>query len=259
MAGEMVMEEARKNKVPILPIDSEHSAIFQLLQGQQKKALRRIILTASGGPFWNRPLRRTKKITGKEALNHPNWKMGPKITIDSATLMNKGLEVIEAGWLFQVSLDQVAVLIHPQSIVHSLVEFQDGSILAQMGLPDMMIPIAYALSYPKRLPLDGPALDLVQLSGLTFYQPDLNKFPCLKLALEAGKAGGSLPAVLNAANEIAVSAFLEGRLDFQDIPVVIQETLSGHIKIRPRNIEDILAVDHWARRQAKSWIRKHHH
>ena len=259
MAGELVMEEARKNKVSILPIDSEHSAIFQLLQGQQKKTLRRIILTASGGPFWNRPLRRMKKITGKEALNHPNWTMGPKITIDSATLMNKGLEVMEAGWLFQVSLDQVAVLIHPQSIVHSLVEFQDGSILAQMGLPDMTIPIAYALSYPKRLSLDEPALDLVQLSGLTFYQPDLKKFPCLKLALEAGKAGGSLPAVLNAANEIAVSAFLEGRLDFQDIPVVIQETLSGDIKIRPRNIEDILAVDHWARRQAKSWIRKHHH
>jgi 1-deoxy-D-xylulose-5-phosphate reductoisomerase len=257
MAGALVMEEARKHGVIILPIDSEHSAIFQVLQGQHRAALRRIILTASGGPFWNSSQEEMTGISDQQALNHPKWKMGKKISIDSATLMNKGLEVMEAQWLFGVSLDQVDIAIHPQSIVHSMVEFQDGSILAQMGNPDMMIPIAYALSYPRRLPLNQEPLDLVSLSGLTFYHPDLDKFPCLRLALEAGRSGGSMPVVLNAANEVAVSCFLKGELAFQKISSVIEDTMEKHEQFIPAGLEEILAVDNWARKQAGSWIEKH--
>lgn len=256
MAGALIMEEARKKGVTILPIDSEHSAIFQVLQGQQREALRRIILTASGGPFWDYPKESMRQISYQQALNHPKWKMGPKITIDSATLMNKGLEVIEAQWLFGVSLDQVMVYIHPQSIIHSLVEYQDGSMLAQMGCPDMMIPIAYALSYPKRLPLPQTSLDLIGLTGLTFYQPDLERFPCLQLALEAARTGGSMPVVLNAANEAAVSAFLSGGLPYQGIPSVIEETMKKHEYFIPAGLEEILAVDEWARKQAAVRIAK---
>jgi 1-deoxy-D-xylulose-5-phosphate reductoisomerase len=254
MAGALVMEEARKHGVAILPIDSEHSAIFQVLQGQQRQALRRIILTASGGPFWNHSKEELKGISDRQALNHPRWKMGQKISIDSATLMNKGLEVMEAQWLFGVSLDQVDITIHPQSIIHSMVEFQDGSVLAQMGNPDMMIPIAYALSYPDRLPLNQERLDLVKLSGLTFFQPDLERFPCLRMALEAGRIGGSMPVVLNAANEVAVSAFLEGRLDYQGIPQTIETVMESHKKFVPAGLEEILDVDAWARGQAGVWI-----
>jgi 1-deoxy-D-xylulose-5-phosphate reductoisomerase len=256
MAGALVMEEARKQKVTILPIDSEHSAIFQLLRGNRKQPLRRIILTASGGPFWKHTRERIKKITSKEALKHPNWKMGPKITIDSATLMNKGLEVMEAHWLFNVALDRISITIHPQSIVHSLIEFQDGSLLAQMGPPDMAIPIAYALAFPKRLPLKHDTLDLTRLEGLTFHQPDLEKFPCLRLALEAGREGGSWPIVLNAANEVAVSAFLKGVLPFIKIPVVIQEILNRHKKEKPENLEAVMGIDLWARKKAQAWIKK---
>ena len=254
MAGALIMEEARKRGVTILPVDSEHSAIFQVLQGQQRSGLKRIILTASGGPFRDYPSEAMKRITGPEAVNHPRWKMGPKISIDSATLMNKGLEVMEAQWLFGVSLDQVTVIIHPQSIIHSMVEFQDGSILAQLGNPDMMIPIAYALSYPDRLPLNQASLDLIGLGGLTFFNPDLEKFPCLGLALEAGRQGGSMPVVLNAANETAVSSFLKGVLPYQGIPAVIEDTMGKHQRCTPGGLEEILAIDGWARRQAVSWI-----
>jgi 1-deoxy-D-xylulose-5-phosphate reductoisomerase len=254
MAGALIMEEARRQAVTILPVDSEHSAIFQVLQGQQRSRLKRIILTASGGPFRDYPPEAMKRITGPEAVNHPRWKMGPKISIDSATLMNKGLEVMEAQWLFGVSLDQVTVVIHPQSIIHSMVEFQDGSILAQIGKPDMMIPIAYALSYPDRLPLTQTSLDLIGLGGLTFFEPDLKKFPCLGLALEAGRQGGSMPVVLNAANETAVSSFLKGNLPYQGIPAVIEETMEKHQRSTPNGLEEILAIDRWARRYAGSWI-----
>ncbi len=256
MAGALMVEEARKHGVTILPIDSEHSAIFQVLQGQQREALRRIILTASGGPFWKCSLEEMKGITGRQALNHPKWKMGPKITIDSATLMNKGLEVMEAQWLFGVSPDQVDVCIHPQSIVHSMVEYQDGSILAQMGNPDMMMPIAYALSYPERLPLNHGFLDLFQMPGLTFFRPDLERFPCLRLALEAGRVGGSMPVVLNAANEAAVFSFLNGGLSFEGIPAVIEETMGNHKSVSPGGLEEILTIDSWARKLAGSWIEK---
>lgn len=256
MAGALMVEEARKQGVTILPIDSEHSAIFQVLQGQQREALRRIILTASGGPFWECSPEEMKGVTGPQALNHPKWKMGPKITVDSATLMNKGLEVMEAQWLFGVSLDQVDICIHPQSIIHSMVEYQDGSILAQMGNPDMMIPIAYALSYPKRLPLNQGFLDLFQLAGLTFSRPDLERFPCLRLALGAGRLGGSMPAVLNAANETAVFSFLKGVLPYQGIPAVIEETMEHHHLFSPAGLEEILATDAWARGYAGTWIEK---
>jgi len=256
MAGALVMEEARKQGVAVLPIDSEHSAIFQVLQGQQRQALRRIILTASGGPFWNNSTDEMKGISNQQALNHPRWKMGQKISIDSATLMNKGLEVMEAQWLFDVSLAQVSIAIHPQSIVHSLVEFQDGSMLAQMGNPDMMVPIAYALSYPERLPLNQERLDLFGLSGLTFFQPDLERFPCLRMALDAARTGGSMPVVLNAANEVAVSAFLKEQLDYEGIPAVIEQTMERHLPVLPMDLEEILAIDDWARREADVWIAK---
>jgi 1-deoxy-D-xylulose-5-phosphate reductoisomerase len=254
MAGALIMEEVRKNKTRLLPVDSEHSAIFQVLQGQQRTALKKIILTASGGPFRDYPREEMARITGPQALNHPRWKMGPKITIDSATLMNKGLEVMEARWLFGVPLDQIEIYIHPQSIVHSMVEFQDGSVLAQLGNPDMMLPIAYALSFPERLVLDQPSLDLTALRGLTFSKPDLDRFPCLKLALEAGKQGGSLPVVLNAANEAAVAAFLAGGLSFQEIAEVIESTMSKHRPFTPSGLDEIMAVDAWAREEAGKWI-----
>jgi 1-deoxy-D-xylulose-5-phosphate reductoisomerase len=243
MAGSLVMAEARRCGVPILPVDSEHSAVFQALQGQQRESVKRIILTASGGPFLDRPLERMHCITREEALAHPNWKMGPKISIDSATLMNKGLEVMEALWLFGLPLEQVAVTIHPQSIIHSMVEYRDGSILAQMGPPDMRLPIAYALAYPGRLPLNQPSLDLTRLAGLTFSTPDPQKFPCLGLALRAAKSGGSLPIVLNAANEVAVEAFLRGELPYPGIPEVIRRIMDQHAIINPQGLEEIMAVD----------------
>ena len=235
-------------------MDSEHSAIFQALQGQQRDSVKRIILTASGGPFRDRPPEQMDRITREEALRHPNWRMGPKISIDSATLMNKGLEVMEAQWLFGIPLEQVAITIHPQSIIHSLVEYRDGSILAQMGLPDMRVPIAYALAYPDRLPLNQASLDLTQLAGLTFLDPDPEKFPCLGLALRAARTGESLPIVLNAANEVAVEAFLRGELNYPGIPEVIRRIMDRHVIISPEGLEEILAVDLQTRGETAAFI-----
>jgi 1-deoxy-D-xylulose-5-phosphate reductoisomerase len=252
MAGKIVMEEAKRNHAQILPVDSEHSAIFQSLLGHQKEDIRRLILTASGGPFLNLPMARLREVTVKEALNHPHWEMGKKITIDSASLMNKGLEVIEAHWLFNVPVEKIAVQIHPQSVVHSMVEYIDGSIVAQMGIADMRIPISYALSFPHRLKLNLPPLDLYQRGALTFFPPDLERFPCLKLAYRSIEIGETMPAILNAANEIAVNAFLEGSVKFTEIPLLLQRVMEEH-EVKPlHTIEDILRADHWARERSKA-------
>jgi 1-deoxy-D-xylulose-5-phosphate reductoisomerase len=257
MAGEVVMREAR-GRVQILPVDSEHSAIFQALAGHRQKDIYRLILTASGGPFRTRPSESFADITVHDALQHPNWRMGRKITVDSATLMNKGLEVIEAHWLFGVRAEQIEVVVHPQSIVHSMVEFVDGSVIAQMGIPDMRIPIAYALNYPERLPNPLPRLNFAQIGALTFEPPDLQRFPCLRLGFEAIKAGGTVPAVLNAANETSVEAFLNERIRFIDIPAIIEETLHCHAahSLRDGDIEVILEADRWAREVASALIRE---
>jgi len=243
-----------KHGVQLLPVDSEHSAIFQALLGHQKEDVRRIILTASGGPFLKLALEDLEKVTAREALQHPNWDMGRKITIDSATLMNKGLEVIEAHWLFQVPVKKIDVQIHPQSIVHSMVEYTDGSIMAQMGIPDMRIPIAYALSFPQRLPLNLPRLNLVQKGELTFFPPDPERFPCLRLAYRSLEIGETMPAALNAANEVAVNAFLNGSLGFTQIPRLIERVMEEH-GVRPvQTVEDILKADQWAREKTKSFL-----
>ncbi len=257
MAGELVMREAKAHNVTILPVDSEHSAIFQLLTGQRREDLRRLLLTASGGPLLRVPAARYDQVTPQQALRHPNWKMGPKITIDSATLMNKGLEVIEARWLFDIEPERVDVVIHPQSIVHSFVEYHDGALLAQLGMPDMRGPIAYALSYPERLPLKIPFLDLARTGTLTFERPDHRQFPCLGYAYDALRAGGTMPAVLNAANEEAVGAFLAGRIPFLAIHRTIQATMKVH-DVKPIfELSDVLAADQWARARAKSLIDTH--
>jgi len=254
MAGKIVIEEAKKNKAQILPVDSEHSAIFQALLGHQKEDVHRLILTASGGPFLNLPLSRLQEVTVKEALNHPHWEMGKKVTIDSASMMNKGLEVIEAHWLFDIPVEKIAVQIHPQSVVHSMVEYIDGSIVAQMGITDMRIPISYALSFPQRLPLNLPPLDLPQRGALTFSSPDPERFPCLRLAYRSIEIGETMPAILNAANEVAVNAFLEGSLKFTEIPLLLQRMMEEHEVKRVQTIEDILRADHWAREKAKAII-----
>ena len=247
MAGPLVLDEAKKQGVSILPIDSEHSAILQSLQGHSKEDVKRIILTASGGPFRNLPHEEMAAVTAAQALKHPNWEMGPKITIDSATMMNKGLEVIEAKWLFDVDIDQIDVLIHPQSIVHSMVEYRDGSIINQMGIPDMMIPIAYALAYPRHIKTGLPSLDLVKAGPLSFERPDLERFKCLALALRAASLGGSMPTVLNGANEIAVDAFLNQKIGFLDIPEVIEKTMDAH-EVQPIDrIASVMDADAWAR------------
>lgn len=251
MAGSLVMEEARKRKVPILPVDSEHSAILQSLQGHPREDVKRVILTASGGPFRDLPLEAMGSVSPEQALKHPNWNMGRKITIDSATLMNKGLEVIEAKWLFGLSMDQIAVLVHPQSIVHSMVEYKDGSIVAQLGIPDMMTPISYALSYPHHVETSLPSLKLEEVGPLTFTLPDCEKFRCLDLAFEAGHIGGSMPAVMNAANEVAVDFFLEGRIGFLDMPVLIKKTMDAHRPFPIESIEKVMEADTWARQEAK--------
>ncbi len=251
MAGPLVTEEAKRRGIKLLPVDSEHSAIFQALQAGKKEEVFRLILTASGGPFRTRPKEEFATITREEALRHPNWQMGAKITIDSATLMNKGLEVIEAHFLFGLSPERIIVKIHPQSIVHSLVEFQDGSVIAHLGIPDMRIPIAYALSYPERLPLDLPRLDLVAVSPLTFEEPDLERFPCLKLAYEALRLGGTAPAILNAANEVAVEAFLEGKIRFDLIPFLIEKTLQETESKPLEKLEDVIDADIFARIKAQ--------
>jgi len=256
MAGEMVMQRAAQQGVRILPIDSEHSAIFQCLQGQRKEDLDRILLTASGGPFLNRPKEAFDSITLAEALKHPNWQMGRKITIDSATLMNKGLEVLEAKCLFGVSRKMIEVVIHPQSVIHSMVAYRDGSVIAQLGIPDMKVAIAYALSYPQRLPLGQPLPAFNNDGTLTFAQPDLEKFPCLALAFEACETGGTLPAVLNAANEVAVNGFLKQMISFVEIPSVVERTMTRHAVVSKPELADIIAADQWARGQAQGAIKK---
>ncbi len=254
MAGKIIMEEAKRNHAQILPVDSEHSAIFQALLGHQKEDVHRLILTASGGPFRNSSLSRLQDVTVKEALNHPRWTMGKKITIDSASLMNKGLEVIEAHWLFNIPVEKIVVLIHPQSVVHSMVEYVDGSIVAQLGITDMKIPISYALSFPERLNLNLPPLDLSKSEALTFSPPDLQRFPCLRLAYQSIEIGETMPAILNAANEVAVGAFLEGSLKFTEIPLFLQRVMGEH-EVKPvHTIEDILKADHWAREKTKALL-----
>ncbi len=250
MAGEVVMARAAEKGVALLPVDSEHSAIFQCLLGQQRAALEQILLTASGGPFLKRPKEAFGTITRAETLRHPHWAMGAKITVDSATLMNKGLEVLEARWLFGVSERMIRVVVHPQSVIHSMVAFQDGSVIAQLGIPDMKTAIAYALSYPERLPLGQPLPDFSGGLGLSFQDPDGERFPCLGLAFEAGRIGGTMPSVLNAANEAAVAAFLEERIGFTDIAEVIAQTMGRHTAVAAPALEDILEADRWSRRTA---------
>lgn len=247
-AGEIITAEARKSNARLLPVDSEHSAIWQCLNGE-KQSPRQIILTASGGPFLDYSPEQIAGITVTQALTHPTWKMGKKVTIDSATLMNKGLEVIEAHWLFDIPVSDVRVLIHPQSIVHSMVEFADGSVKAQLSFPDMRLPIQYALTYPDRLPNDAlPCLDWSHFSDLEFRQPDMAKFPCLQLAIEAGKKGGTYPAALCAADEVAVDLFLREKIGFTDIPRVVERVLDKHDNVSRPSLDDIHAADKWARR-----------
>ncbi len=253
-AGELVLEECRSRNVRLLPVDSEHSAIFQCLHAGERKDVRRLILTASGGPFRDHSKRELEKVTLSQALKHPNWSMGRKITIDSATLMNKGLEVIEARWLFDMRPEQISVLVHPQSIVHSLVEFQDGSVVAQMGMPDMKGPIAYALSFPHRLPDVSPGLDLAAIATLTFKEPDRELFPCLGFAYDALRAGGSMPAVLSAANEVAVKYFLDEKIGYSDIATVIRRTMDAHSPVHLRGVDEALRVDLSARQEAERII-----
>ena len=257
MAGDLVLRPQTANYGQILPVDSEHNAIFQALQGHERSALRRILLTGSGGPFREWPLEKMETASIEDALNHPNWKMGPKITIDSATMMNKGLEVIEAYRLFGVSLDQVQVVIHPQSIIHSMVEFHDGSVLAQLGIPDMRVPISHTLGYPDRLSNELPSLNLFDIQTLEFYPPDLERFPCLRLAFEAAQAGYTMPAVLNAANEVAVQAFLDSRIGFLDIPAVIENTMAKHTPVELTDLAVALEADQWARDIAAVQIKEH--
>ncbi|MGH7815072.1 MAG: 1-deoxy-D-xylulose-5-phosphate reductoisomerase [Candidatus Binataceae bacterium] len=248
IAGELVMAAVRENRVRLLPVDSEHNAIFQCLEGRGRESLKRIVLTASGGPFRELPAERFAAITVEQALNHPTWRMGDKITIDSATLMNKGLEVIEARWLFDLAPAQISAVIHPQSVIHSMVEMIDGSVIAELAIPDMAIPIAYAMAYPDRLPMTHlKPLSLIEAGRLTFEEPDLTRFPCLRLAFEALEAGNTMPACLNAANEELVAGFLARRVAFADIPRHIEAVMRRHANAPARTLEDLLETDGWAR------------
>ena len=255
MAGRVVMGEAKKYGSKILPVDSEHSAIFQCIGGRRKSDVRRIILTASGGPFINKSIQAMGDITPDEALKHPRWKMGRKITIDSASLMNKGFEVIEAHHLFGLPPERIDVVIHPESIVHSMVEFNDRSCIAQLSVPDMKGPIAYALTYPQRLHDAVEGLSLPEIGALTFKKPENNSFPCLSYAYEALEAGGTMPAVLNAANEAAVDAFLKGTIRFTEIPVIVRRTMDHHTVMPDAELDVILEADRWARRKAEEVIK----
>lgn len=248
MAGELITALARKKGVRLLPVDSEHNALFQCLNGQKREWVRRLLLTASGGPFLNTAKEDLEHVTLSQALDHPRWSMGKKISVDSATMMNKGLEVIEAHWLFSVALEAIHVIIHPESIIHSMVEFIDGSYLAQMNIPDMTIPIQYVLTYPERKSSElFKPVDFTSISALHFIKPDFSKFPCLKLAYEAAKTGHTMPAVLNAANEEAVALFLKGKIRFVDIPCIIHEVIDQHIIIQHPDIEQLKKADTWAR------------
>lgn len=255
IAGKLITRAVHENGVRLLPVDSEHNAIFQCLEGKPRATLKRIILTASGGPFRLWPAERFRSITVSDALNHPTWRMGNKITIDSATLMNKGLEVIEARWLFDLTPAEISVVIHPQSVVHSMVEMIDGSVLAQMAVPDMAIPVAFALGYPERLPLSHlKTLSLIECGSLTFEEPDTKRFPCLALAYEALRAGGSMPACLNAANEELVASFLASKSSFADIPSHLEAIMSRHANRSGDTLEDLLETDGWARIAARERV-----
>ena len=254
MAGEILVNTAKQNRTRLLPVDSEHSAIFQCLQGNHRDEVDKIILTASGGPFLRTPLKRLDKVTVEQALKHPNWKMGPKITIDSATMMNKGLEVVEARWEFDMEPDRIEVVIHPQSVVHSMVRYQDGSIIAQLGITDMRIPIAYALAFPHRLKGSWKPLELTRQGELNFLPVEKKRYPALSLAYEALREGGTMPAVLNAANEVAVAAFLGKQIGFRQIHRLIDKTMQDHTCRRIKDVDEILEVDRWARAKASSLI-----
>ncbi len=254
LAGRLVTKEARSKGVRILPVDSEHSAIFQALQGHRKEDVKRIILTASGGAFLNLPVERLEDVTPEEALTHPNWRMGQKVTVDSASLMNKALEVIEARWLFDIAPSRIHVQIHPQSIVHSMVEYVDGSVIAQLGVPDMQLPIAYALSYPERLKLGIPTLDLTKAGPLTFMEPDPKRFPALELAYQVLDAGGTMPAVLNGANEEAVHAFLRGEIRFTKIVELVRRVVESFPRKEGDALEEVLEADKMARKAVRELI-----
>jgi 1-deoxy-D-xylulose-5-phosphate reductoisomerase len=247
MAGDLIYRLLEKHKTKLYPVDSEHSAIWQSLVGENMDDIKRLIVTGSGGPFRKRPLQTFKDITVKEALKHPNWAMGNKITIDSATMMNKGLEVIEARWLFDMPAEKIDIIVHPQSIIHSMVEFVDSSVKAQLGLPDMKIPIQYALTYPKHVATNWEPLDLIKIGELTFEAPDYERFPCIQLAYDALHRGGTTPAVLNVANEFAVYRFLKEEIRFTEIPELIQEAISQHYFIAHPSLDDILRNEEWAK------------
>ena len=253
IAGELVLREAKKTNSQIIPIDSEHSAIFQVLNGEKKEQIKKIILTASGGPFRTFSLDQMETVTVKDALKHPNWDMGAKITIDSSTMMNKGLEYIEAKWLFGVNTP-VEIVVHAQSIIHSMIEFVDTSIMAQLGIPDMRVPIAYALTYPDRFECDLPSLDLTTMGNLTFEAPDFERFPCLRLAIDAMEIGKTMPAVLNAANEIAVQAFLEELIPYKDIAELIRMVMQNHNPSPLKELQDVLIADRWAREETTKLV-----
>ena len=253
IAGELVLREAKKTNSQIIPIDSEHSAIFQVLNGEKKEQIKKIILTASGGPFRTFSFDQMETVTVKDALKHPNWDMGAKITIDSSTMMNKGLEYIEAKWLFGVNTP-VEIIVHAQSIIHSMIEFVDTSIIAQLGIPDMRVPIAYALTYPDRFECDLPSLDLTTMGNLTFEAPDFERFPCLRLAIDAMEIGKTMPAVLNAANEIAVQAFLEELIPYKDIAELIRIVMQNHNPSPLKELQDVLIADRWAREETTKLV-----
>jgi len=256
IAGSLLTKESKKTDAKIFPIDSEHSAIQQSIQGHRREDLKKIILTGSGGPFKDFSIERLSTVTPKEALRHPKWRMGRKISVDSATLMNKGMEAIEAKWLFSLEMNQIEILLHPQSIIHSMVEYMDGSIIAQLASPDMRIPISYALSYPRHLKGELPSLDLSEVGTLSFEKPDTNRFRCLDLALAASKIGESMPAVLSGANEIAVNAFLEGNIGFLEIPQIIEKTMEKHELFPINSIDQAIEADQWAQLQAQEILKK---
>ena len=249
-AGSIISRLSRECGSPLIPVDSEHSAIFQSLQGERAQ-IEKLLLTASGGPFFNLPAEKFNDITVEQALNHPNWKMGSKVTIDSASMMNKGLEIMEAAWLFNIPVEKIEVVVHPQSIVHSMVQFSDGSIKAQLGYPDMRVPIQYALSYPNRIDLDTKRISFPELKQLTFFSPDLEKFPCLRIAYDSFKKGGNIPCAMNAANEVAVASFLRGEIKFTQIPLVIEKTLEKCNFVASPSVEDIFSTDRQSKERAQ--------